>query len=58
MRYRAPELLPSIEADIHDVFKPTLTTMSDVYSLGSVVLQVSVYNLVTLALGQALKSIG
>lgn len=43
MRYRAPELLPAIEADVHDVFKPILTTMCDVYSLGSVILQVSFY---------------
>ncbi|KZP30845.1 kinase-like protein [Athelia psychrophila] len=65
MRYRAPELLPSTEADVHDVFKPTLTTMCDVYSLGSVVLQIlsghaPYYNiqddiLVTLALSRRVR---
>lgn len=39
MRFRAPELLPSIEVEIYDKFKATLTFACDIYSLGSVTLQ-------------------
>lgn len=39
MRYRAPELLPPIDGDLYD-FAPIVTSACDIYSLGSVMLQV------------------
>lgn len=39
MRWRAPELLPPMGADLYS-FTPTLTLACDIYSFGSVTLQV------------------
>ncbi|KZP07774.1 kinase-like protein [Athelia psychrophila] len=62
MRYRAPELLPPLEGDMFD-FKPVVTQSCDIYSMGSVILQLlsgtvpykeirsDVYVLLTLAHG-------
>lgn len=39
MRYRAPELLPPLDGDLFD-FKPVVTLACDIYSMGSIILQV------------------
>lgn len=41
MRWRAPELIPPEDTGVYEKFKPTLTFACDIYSLGSVTLQVS-----------------
>lgn len=39
MRWRAPELLPLVKGDLYG-YTPTLTSACDIYSFGSVTLQV------------------
>ncbi|KAF7975172.1 hypothetical protein HWV62_10363 [Athelia sp. TMB] len=44
MRWRAPELLPSIHWDATVPFAPVLTTACDIFSYGQIVLQVRVFS--------------